>query len=85
MGKGGKLALGTVKSQSSRSGPQAGGELALIAAIRARRQPANAALRLGIGDDGAIIRPKPGEEIVVTAGVQTLHPGQKVSLLGGAL
>ena len=66
MGKGGKLALGTVKSQSSRSGPQAGGELALIAAIRARRQPANAALRLGIGDDGAIIRPKPGEEIVVT-------------------
>ena len=66
MGKGGKLALGTVKSQSSRSAPQAGGELALIAAIRARRQPANAALRLGIGDDGAIIRPKPGEEIVVT-------------------
>ena len=24
-------------------------------------------------------------EIVVTAGVQTLHPGQKVRLLGGAL
>jgi thiamine-monophosphate kinase len=43
------------------------GELALIAAIR--RQASffrSSALRLGIGDDCAILRPKPGYEICVT-------------------
>ncbi len=45
------------------------GELALIRRIRARAsQTARPAgeLRLGIGDDCAIVRPRPGEELVVT-------------------
>jgi thiamine-monophosphate kinase len=44
------------------------GELALIEAIRhqAARVPGSASLRLGIGDDCAILRPKPGYEICVT-------------------
>lgn len=44
------------------------GELALIKAIRqqASRIPPPASLRQGIGDDCAIIRPKPGHEICVT-------------------
>ncbi len=42
------------------------GELALIAALRVRRQVANHAVRLGIGDDCALIRPEKGEEIAVT-------------------
>ena len=49
---------------SSRAVP---GELALIAAIR--RQAASvrpSALRLGIGDDCAVLRPKTGHEICVT-------------------
>jgi thiamine-monophosphate kinase len=42
------------------------GELALIAALRARPQSRGNALRLGIGDDCALLRPAPGEEIAVT-------------------
>lgn len=42
------------------------GEHALIESIRRRVQPSSPALRLGIGDDCAILRPKRGEEIVVT-------------------
>ena len=38
----------------------------LIAAIRARARRSSPDLRLGIGDDCAILRPKQGEEIVVT-------------------
>src|SRR5579875_4175611 len=46
------------------------GELALIAALRkqlaARGARSASELRLGIGDDCAIVRPRAGEEIVVT-------------------
>jgi thiamine-monophosphate kinase len=44
------------------------GELALIRTIRrqAARIPAPANLRLGMGDDCAILRPRPGHEICVT-------------------
>jgi thiamine-monophosphate kinase len=42
------------------------GELALIAALRTRRQHVNAAVRLGIGDDCAIIRPRIGEDFAIT-------------------
>lgn len=42
------------------------GERALIAAIRARVRGNSPDLRLGIGDDCAIVRPRPNEEIVVT-------------------
>jgi thiamine-monophosphate kinase len=50
---------------SSRTIP---GELALIRTIRrqASTAPASRALRLGIGDDCAILRPQPGHEICVT-------------------
>jgi len=44
-----------------------GGELALIQHIRARVEAsASSGLRLGIGDDCAILRSRPGDEIVVT-------------------
>jgi thiamine-monophosphate kinase len=42
------------------------GELALIAALRARNQAAYRAIRLGIGDDCALIRPEKGEDLAVT-------------------
>jgi thiamine-monophosphate kinase len=42
------------------------GERAIIAAIRSRAAGASRGLRLGIGDDCAIMRPPPGHEIVVT-------------------
>ncbi len=42
------------------------GELALIAAIRARGRGAGRELRLSIGDDCALLRPAPGQEIAVT-------------------
>ncbi len=38
----------------------------MIAAIRARTTPRSTAVRLGIGDDCAILRPAAGSEIVVT-------------------
>jgi thiamine-monophosphate kinase len=47
--------------------PRSGGELALIQRIRARAGlTVSLGLRLGIGDDCAILKPRPGEEIVVT-------------------
>lgn len=42
------------------------GERALIAALRDRVPAGSRDLRLGIGDDCAIVRPRAGEEIVVT-------------------
>ncbi len=43
------------------------GELALLRQIRGRAGRAEgAALRLGIGDDCALLRPRPGEELAVT-------------------
>jgi thiamine-monophosphate kinase len=42
------------------------GERALIAAIRARASQRSGILRLGIGDDCAVLRPPAGHEIVVT-------------------
>jgi thiamine-monophosphate kinase len=42
------------------------GERELIAAIRDRTSPAKGVLRVGIGDDGAVLRPPAGEELVVT-------------------
>jgi thiamine-monophosphate kinase len=43
------------------------GELALLRHIRTRAgQSSGAALRLGIGDDCALLRPRPGEELAVT-------------------
>ena len=52
-------------STRQRSG-QPAGEKALIASIRRRTAPRSPHLRLGIGDDCAILRPAPGSEIVVT-------------------
>ncbi len=48
--------------------PAPGGELALIDRIRERtaRLPTPPELSLGIGDDCAILRPRPGEELLVT-------------------
>jgi thiamine-monophosphate kinase len=51
----------TPKSTSQRSG-----ELAFIANLRSKSQPRGRELRLGIGDDCALIRPARGEEIAVT-------------------
>lgn len=51
------------------SGELALGELALIEAIRQRASrivPGTRGLRTGIGDDCAVLRPKPGHEICVT-------------------
>ena len=46
---------------------EVGGELALIGRIRARAaRLGGRELRLGIGDDCAILRPRPDEEIVIT-------------------
>lgn len=42
------------------------GEHALIAAVRARAARPGGAVRTGIGDDAAVLRPAAGEEIVVT-------------------
>ena len=51
----------------AKSRPDASGELALIERIRARAAGLRAPdVKLGIGDDCAILRPRPGEEIVVT-------------------
>jgi thiamine-monophosphate kinase len=43
-----------------------GGELAIIAALRSRSRRPSAELRLGIGDDCALLRPARGQEIAVT-------------------
>jgi thiamine-monophosphate kinase len=43
------------------------GELALLRQIRSRAaHPSSSVLRLGIGDDCALLRPRPGEELAVT-------------------
>jgi thiamine-monophosphate kinase len=42
------------------------GELGLIERIRAGGKTRNRAVRLGIGDDCAVLRVRPGEELVVT-------------------
>src|SRR5271156_1070316 len=42
------------------------GERALIAAIRSRAAPPRGVVRVGIGDDSAVLRPQAGDEIVVT-------------------
>jgi thiamine-monophosphate kinase len=57
-----------MKSRHSGShGPSAPGEVELLRLIRRRAQGSKTAeLRLGIGDDCAILRPRAGEEIVVT-------------------
>ncbi len=52
--------------QDDRGGAQPGGELALISALRARNKSISRDLRLGIGDDCALLRPAAGEEIAVT-------------------
>jgi thiamine-monophosphate kinase len=58
--------------KQSRNRPPAAGELALIGAIRARASrfalgaKESAGLHLGIGDDCALLRVRPGEEIAVT-------------------
>ncbi len=41
-------------------------EKAFLAALRARAKRSSAALRLGIGDDCAVVRPVAGEEMVIT-------------------
>ena len=38
----------------------------MIAALRAKSHKIRKELRLGIGDDCAILRPEPGEEIAIT-------------------
>jgi thiamine-monophosphate kinase len=49
------------------AGNNAPGERTLIRRIRSRTQPSGAAgLRLGIGDDCALLLPQPGEELAVT-------------------
>src|ERR1039457_1580798 len=43
------------------------GELALLRQIRSRAaHPSSSVLRMGIGDDCALLRPRPGEELAVT-------------------
>jgi thiamine-monophosphate kinase len=54
------------KKTVARSSAAEGGERALISAIRSRAGAATRSLRLGIGDDCAILRPPAGHEIVVT-------------------
>ena len=43
-----------------------GGELALIRMLRSRASHAGSALRLGIGDDCAVLRPPAGHDVLVT-------------------
>jgi thiamine-monophosphate kinase len=55
------------KNKSLRSASTDPGELGLIASIRQRADGRHAGpVRLGIGDDCAILRPAPGKEIAVT-------------------
>ena len=65
----------------------AGGELALLRTIRTRAAGAvTSRMRLGIGDDCALLRPKPGEELAVTTDLSIegrhfrldWHPAQSV-------
>jgi thiamine-monophosphate kinase len=55
------------KTANSRERDAQPGELALLTQIRARAGKASgSALRLGIGDDCALLCPRPGEELAVT-------------------
>ncbi len=54
------------RTRPAASSSPEGGERALIAAIRSRAGKGRGSLRLGIGDDCAILRPPNGHEIVVT-------------------
>jgi len=57
------------RKQSELSGGAIPGELSLIEAIRSRasaRSGGGRGVRLGIGDDCAVLRPSPGHEMVVT-------------------
>jgi thiamine-monophosphate kinase len=62
------------------------GEKSLIEAIRARPQPKNRAVQLGIGDDCALLRPRKGEDVAVTTDfslekihfLRELHPPEAV-------
>jgi len=57
----------TIKATKKASSDVAGGELALIRMIRRRvSKGSRGEVRLGIGDDCALLRPKPGEEFAVT-------------------
>ena len=58
----------TRSGPGSRRGEERGGELALLARIRARAAAAGSSrnVRLGIGDDCALVNVKAGEEIAVT-------------------
>lgn len=57
---------GMLDSVSAKRKPPPTGEKALIAAIRSRPISHGASVRLGIGDDCAILRPPANSEIVVT-------------------
>lgn len=52
----------------NRGGPmrEVSGEVALIQAIRRKARVGSSAVRTGIGDDCAVLRPRPGNEICVT-------------------
>ncbi|MGI4827451.1 MAG: thiamine-phosphate kinase [Janthinobacterium lividum] len=62
------MARKQANANGERKHPAGTGELALIERIRRRAEagPKSRELRLGIGDDCAILRPRPGEETVVT-------------------
>jgi thiamine-monophosphate kinase len=73
--------------KGSASSAAKSGELDLIRHIRARAgQPSGTALRLGIGDDCALLRPRRGEELAVTTDLSIAgrhfrldwHPPQSV-------
>ncbi|WP_239462031.1 thiamine-phosphate kinase [Occallatibacter savannae] len=73
--------------RSSRSTiPKVAAELALIDRIRQRAQRSSGAVSLGIGDDCALLRARPGEEIAVTTDLsiegrhfrRDLHPPEAV-------
>jgi len=75
------------QSKSKPVAAGAGGELALLRTIRRRTAgAASSRLRLGIGDDCALLRPKPGEELAVTTDLSIegrhfrldWHPAQSV-------
>jgi thiamine-monophosphate kinase len=56
-----------MQSSSANSGAGNRGELAIIRHIRSRAgRSGSKAVRLGIGDDCALLRPRPGQEIAVT-------------------
>ncbi len=56
-----------MQSSSANSGKNNRGELAIIRHIRSQTaHSASKAIRLGIGDDCALLRPAPGQELAVT-------------------